>query len=132
MRLSLSTAYSSCLLLLLLPAAPATAADCRPSWRRLSDRIIQAAWGLPAASHPQYATQPARAGRFPPPGKMLARYGDDMVLRFNLSTEHEALKLAEAADTLFLDVWEFNANWVDIRVAKDVVSRPHLPSSCAS
>ncbi|KAF2144192.1 uncharacterized protein K452DRAFT_296416 [Aplosporella prunicola CBS 121167] len=116
MRLSLSTACSSCLLLLLLPAAPVTAAlDSRPSWRRLSDRIIQAAWGH------HYAPQPARAGRFPPPGKMLARYGDDMVLRFNISTEHEALKLAEAADTLFLDVWEFNANWVDIRVAKDVV-----------
>lgn len=66
-----------------------------------------------------------------PPSKLLARYGEDMVLRFNVSTEYEAEKLAEAASTLFLDVWEFNDNWVDIRLAKDVVSAVFLRPEAA-
>lgn len=44
-----------------------------------------------------------------------------MVLRFNLSTPHEEKELAEAADTLFLDVWEFTSNWADIRLRVDDV-----------
>lgn len=44
-----------------------------------------------------------------------------MVLRFNISTRHEAESLAEAADTLLLDVWEFSQNWVDIRLSKGSV-----------
>lgn len=43
-------------------------------------------------------------------------------MRFNISSADEASALAEASDILFLDVWEFNENWVDIRIAKDVVS----------
>ena len=44
-----------------------------------------------------------------------------MVLRFNLSTPAEEKALAEAADTLFLDVWEFTNNWADIRLREDDV-----------
>jgi extracellular matrix protein 14 len=44
------------------------------------------------------------------------------VLRFKIRTAEEAKALAEASDILFLDVWEFNDDWADIRVAKDVVS----------
>ena len=58
-----------------------------------------------------------------PSGKLLARYGEDIVMRFNISSADEASALAEASDILFLDVWEFNENWVDIRIAKDVVSK---------
>jgi extracellular matrix protein 14 len=47
------------------------------------------------------------------------------VLRFTIRSAEEAKALAEAADILFLDVWEFNEDWADIRVAKDVVSRSH-------
>lgn len=57
-----------------------------------------------------------------PDRNLLARYGEDMVLRFNISNAEEASALAEASDILFLDVWEFNEDWVDIRIAKDVVS----------
>lgn len=56
-----------------------------------------------------------------PSGRLLARYGEDIVMRFNISSADEASALAEASDILFLDVWEFNENWVDIRIAKDVV-----------
>jgi extracellular matrix protein 14 len=44
-----------------------------------------------------------------------------VVLRFNLSTSYEEQALAEAADTLFLDVWEFTSNWADIRLREDDV-----------
>lgn len=44
-----------------------------------------------------------------------------MVLRFNISTSKESASLAEATDTLMLDVWEFSQNWVDIRLSKDSV-----------
>ena len=56
------------------------------------------------------------------PAKLLAKYGDDVVLRFNLTTPQEEKALAEAADTLFLDVWEATNNWADIRLRKDDVS----------
>ncbi|MCJ1378964.1 putative metallocarboxypeptidase ecm14 [Xylographa soralifera] len=52
---------------------------------------------------------------------MLARYGGDVVLRFRIHQKDEAKALAEAVNVLFLDVWEFNTEWVDIRLAKDVI-----------
>ena len=57
-----------------------------------------------------------------PTNAVKERYDKDIVLRFNISTAEEAVALAEAADTLFLDVWDFTAAWADIRLAKDVVS----------
>ena len=59
------------------------------------------------------------------PQTLLARYGDDVVLRFNISTPSEVKALAEATNTLFLDVWEFTTQWADIRLSKDMV--PILP-----
>ena len=55
------------------------------------------------------------------PATLLAKYGGDVVLRFNLTTPAEEHALAEAADTLFLDVWEFTDNWADIRLREDDV-----------
>ncbi|OAF57115.1 Putative metallocarboxypeptidase ecm14 [Pseudogymnoascus destructans] len=55
------------------------------------------------------------------PATLLAKYGGDVVLRFNITTLEEEAALAEAADTLFLDVWEFTNNWADIRLAEDDV-----------
>lgn len=42
-------------------------------------------------------------------------------MRFNIGSAEEASALAEAVNVLFLDVWEFNSDWVDIRLSKDVV-----------
>jgi len=55
------------------------------------------------------------------PSNFRTRYGGDVVLRFNLTTLDEAEALSEAADILYLDIWEMTENWMDIRVAKDVV-----------
>ncbi|KAK8252398.1 putative metallocarboxypeptidase ECM14 [Phyllosticta capitalensis] len=100
--------------------SPSPARDARPPWRKLSDFVIQSLWRTSEHLNTGTPSAPSK-GRVAPPPKVLARYGDDMVLRFNLTTEYEARKLADASATLFLDVWEFNDNWVDIRVAKDVV-----------
>ena len=43
------------------------------------------------------------------------------MLRFNISKDDEAKSLAEAADTLLLDIWEFTDEWVDIRLSTDIV-----------
>ncbi len=43
------------------------------------------------------------------------------MLRFKARTDEEIKALAEAVDILYLDVWEVAVEWVDIRVAKDVV-----------
>ena len=51
-----------------------------------------------------------------------ANYKEDVILRFNISSEEEAKALSSATNALFLDVWESNREWADIRVAKDVVS----------
>lgn len=55
------------------------------------------------------------------PAKLLAHYGRDVVLRFNISTPDEERMLADAADHLMLDVWEFTSNWADIRLGEDAV-----------
>jgi extracellular matrix protein 14 len=88
------------------------------SWRRLSNAIIQKVWHLEDTQKTVTTDNAPSKG----PGRdLLARYGNDIVLRFTITTADEASALAEAADTLFLDVWEFNSDWVDIRIAKDVV-----------
>jgi len=55
---------------------------------------------------------------------LAARYGQDIVLRFSISTVEEANAIAEAAENLYLDIWGFCDGWVDIRLAKDVVRLP--------
>lgn len=103
----------------------------RGSWRRLSDAIIRKIWKLPEAPSSLDLFAQAASNRGSPAGRWVARYGEDVVLRFTLGTPEEAAALAEAANVLILDVWEFNADWVDIRVAKDVVSVPGASSSHA-
>lgn len=113
------------------PAYPYDAAHAPnrtpPTWRRLSDAIIRRIWSLPAAQ--QSVRESSASTHHAPTEPFVARYGEDVVLRFTLRTAHEATALADAADTLFLDVWEFNEDWADIRVAKHVVSRRPLSMS---
>lgn len=96
-------------------------------WRRLSDAIVRMVWGLPENHQSLGADKDAEAPDGTPVRKVLAHYGDDIVMRFTIGTVEEASALAEAARILFLDVWEFNDDWVDIRIAKGVVSYTWLP-----
>ncbi|PSN74646.1 hypothetical protein BS50DRAFT_606064 [Corynespora cassiicola Philippines] len=95
-------------------------------WRRLSDAIIRKIWRIPDKHQNSLVLHSGAVGDVTgetetPGQELVARYGDDLVLRFYIRTAHEASKLAEASRILFLDVWEFNEDWVDIRIAKDVV-----------
>lgn len=106
---------------------PAYDVPTPPTWRRLSDALIRTIWRLP--DHRTTRPDGLRPAHQPPTEPFVARYGDDVVLRFKMRSADEAEALADAADVLFLDVWEFNEDWADIRVAKDVVSThsPTLP-----
>ena len=94
--------------------------DQHSRWRSLTDRLIGSIWGLSKQKDQVRGRQKESFG-WQPSAHTLARYGGDVVLRFNVSTSEEAKGLAEAADTLLLDVWEFTQDWVDIRLAKDIV-----------
>ena len=74
------------------------------------------------AAHGLNVPQVSSQGKQGLPRTFRERYDKDIVLRFNISSEDEAYSLAEAVDTLFLDVWDFTPVSADIRLAKDVVS----------
>lgn len=87
-------------------------------WSSVSQRLIESTWGIRGSPRASDGTSHATA---PLSQHSFARYGGDVVLRFNISTVEEAASLAEAADVLMLDVWEFAYDWVDIRLSKDII-----------
>lgn len=60
-----------------------------------------------------------------------ARYADQLVLRFNVSSTEDLAAISEASDTLFLDIWDTSDTWLDVRLRYDDVSSllGLLPSS---
>lgn len=91
------------------------------SWlSRARDTLIHTVWRIPTDTSLTKASGKASAAAGPPP-TLLARYGGDLVLRFDINSIHDAEALAQAVDVLFLDVWEFTTDWVDIRLSKDIV-----------
>jgi extracellular matrix protein 14 len=99
-------------------AAPSTSTCAQPpSWKRLTTTLIRKIW-RPDVDNVVPTPSSTSGGRS---GRLAARYGQDIVLRFNVSTAAEAIAIAEASEDLYLDVWEFNEGWVDIRLAKEVV-----------
>jgi extracellular matrix protein 14 len=88
----------------------------------LRDTAIEKVFGLPPKTTKLGCDKTtSRPASSPLPSTLLAKYGGDVVLRFNLSNSYEEQALAEAADTLFLDVWEFTSNWADIHLREDDV-----------
>ncbi|ETN42684.1 uncharacterized protein HMPREF1541_01841 [Cyphellophora europaea CBS 101466] len=85
--------------------------------RRLRDAIIERIWDVPARPKPKQCANIQSLA----PSNYRARYGADTVLRFRFQTEDEVKALSEAIHILYLDVWEITDEWVDIRMAKDVV-----------
>lgn len=91
-------------------------------WYRIRDHIIRYIWRVPEIQQNGRCSGKADIIKSPPGPKQSARYGGDVVLRFRLRTAEEARALAEASNALFLDVWEFTKEWVDVRLAKEVAS----------
>jgi extracellular matrix protein 14 len=91
--------------------------DPRRPWVRLRDSIIEKIWGVPKRpSNTPYHNH------FPP-SKVLTRYNSDVVLRFKLRDSKEVEALTDAINTLSLDVWTSTVKFVDIRLAREIVSR---------
>lgn len=80
------------------------------TWRRFSNYIISLLWSAPKS--------PVTEVGWP---NVYSRYGRDIVVRFNISSAEEAAALVEAAEVLFLDVWDFHEEWVDIRLETEKV-----------
>lgn len=96
----------------LQPVHP-TRSDPRP-WARLRDWVIGSIWNIdPTRCSSKHHT---------PPSNIHDRYGSDVVLRFHLSRPDEAEALASASQVLFLDTWAITSNFVDIRLANEMVS----------
>ncbi|KAI5208653.1 hypothetical protein E4T39_01418 [Aureobasidium subglaciale] len=83
----------------------------RSAWRSVTDAIVRTVWSPPTNSRPE-----SQVNALPH-----YKHSDDVVVRFNISSSKDATSLADAADTLFLDLWEFTDDWVDIRLQKDLI-----------
>ena len=83
---------------------------------RLCASIIESIW-------PHYSETSSKSSRpqGAPPGGLQSRYSDDVVLRFKIETQEDALAFAEAVDTLFLDVWDTSKDWADVRISQKVL-----------
>lgn len=95
--------------------------DNRSFLVRVRDGIVRILWDVPYDSPLVIATGNPPISKSSPPSSLLARYGGDVVLRFKIQSSAEAAALNEAITVLFLDVWEYTSEWVDIRMPKDVV-----------
>ncbi|KIW88240.1 uncharacterized protein Z519_11351 [Cladophialophora bantiana CBS 173.52] len=87
-------------------------------FRRFRDAIIERIWSIPNR-YSYKSSSISKAARAPE--NFRARYGCDVVLRFQVKSEEEAKAISEAADILYLDIWEATNEWIDIRIAKEVV-----------
>lgn len=92
----------------------------------LRDSTIELVFGRPSSKSQNKASTPY--------GGLQHNYGNEIVVRFNVTSAEEEGALSEAADRLFLDVWAFTTEYVDIRLHKDDVASllSLLPTSLRS
>ncbi|KAJ5295357.1 hypothetical protein N7508_010178 [Penicillium antarcticum] len=96
----------------LQPVHLITHSDPRRPWTRVRDWVIGSIWGI----DPKHCSKDSS-----PPSNIYARYGSDVVLRFHLRQPDEAGALSSASQLLFLDIWAITSDFVDIRLAEDMI-----------
>ncbi|OLN97297.1 putative metallocarboxypeptidase ecm14 [Colletotrichum chlorophyti] len=97
---------------------PATRPATFPLLTRLRDIAVEFVFGPP----------PLKSGTRKNPSTSnpsFQKYKDSVVLRFALNASQEETAFADAAARLFLDVWAFNNEYVDVLVRRDRI-RPLL------
>ncbi|KAF7558958.1 hypothetical protein G7046_g5198 [Stylonectria norvegica] len=87
-----------------------------PFLTKLRDSAVEFIFGR----HPTKRAKEARPQ--PVPNSLRAQFTNELVLRFNVSSTDQETALAAAAARLFLDVWAFTADFVDIRLHADEVA----------
>ncbi|KAL6863195.1 putative metallocarboxypeptidase ecm14 [Amphichorda felina] len=93
--------------------APSSQERLFPFLTRLRDGAIEFIFGR----------HPTKDADYPPvPNALRTQYANELVLRFNVTNFEEESALAKAADRLFLDVWAFTDDYVDIRLQADEVT----------
>ncbi len=85
-----------------------------PFLRWLRDNAVEFVFGRP--------TNRTKDTRILPNGALPTRYRNDVVVRFNVTNSEEEGALSEAADRLFLDVWAFTHEFVDIKIHQDNIA----------
>jgi len=110
-----------------------TESTLRP-WTALRDWVIQTIWRINDQTKDRHSFIKSSGTTTAPSPRQFGRYAEEVVLRFNISNEEEATKLAEVSSTLFLDIWEFTDDWVDVRLSQKVVGgfRPPTNANAAN
>ncbi|KAJ9645641.1 uncharacterized protein PV06_07683 [Exophiala oligosperma] len=88
-------------------------------FKRFRDSLIEKIWTIPGKNGEEECSSPEVAPRLP--ARFHIRYGDDVVLRFQIRTEDEAKALSKVIRMLYIDIWDATDHWVDIRIQKDVL-----------
>lgn len=111
---TLSTSHSKTSVVHSLPELAEDSGSWSEHLRGLSDRFLGRHGRHGQREHEQKHVGVATSQR--------SRYAEDIVLRFNLSTQAEGMALVEASQVLFLDVWSSTREHVDIRLSERDVS----------
>ena len=82
-----------------------------PFLRQVRDYAVEVLFGRSPAKSTSQRSESREA--------LMAQYLDDVVLRFNLTTAEEEKEFSNAASRLFLDVWAFTPDFVDVRIARE-------------
>ncbi|KAK4151309.1 hypothetical protein C8A00DRAFT_17284 [Chaetomidium leptoderma] len=83
-----------------------------PFLKWLRDSAVEVVFGKPSTK-----TKGSGSG-----AQLQFRYRNDVVVRFNVTNSEEEGALAQAVQQMFLDVWAFTPDYVDVRLDKDDVS----------
>lgn len=116
------------------PGGEALAHRTRP-WHLLRDALIRMIFRLPREAGLHHRESGGefnrKASELWRSKDLSGRYADDLVLRFRVRNAGEVAALTAAVHVLFLDVWESREEWVDIRLAKELVGCPRSPDRVA-